>query len=46
MTTLFPVFAFLVGMLGVTVLAFILRPAKAAVIDQRLQEVKRSPWAS
>lgn len=42
MTTLIPVFAFLVGMLGVTLLAFIFRPAKAAVIGQRLQEVTGS----
>ena len=42
MTTLIPVFAFLFGMLGVTVLAFMFRPAKAAVIDSRLQEVTRS----
>ena len=39
MTTLLPLFAFLFGMLGVTVLAFMLRPAKAVVIDQRLREV-------
>ncbi len=42
MTTLIPVFAFLVGMLGVTLLAFMFRPAKAAVIGQRLQEVTGS----
>lgn len=42
MTALIPVFAFLVGMLGVTLLAFIFRPAKAAVIGQRLQEVTGS----
>ena len=42
MTTLLPVFAFLLGLLGVTVLAFMFRPAKAAAIDQRLQEVTRS----
>ena len=42
MTTLLPLFAFLFGMLGVTVLAFLLRPAKAAVIDQRLREVTGS----
>jgi len=41
-TTLIPVFAFLVGMLGVTLLAFMFRPAKAAVIGQRLQEVTGS----
>ena len=42
MTALLPVVAFLVGLLGVTVLAFLLRPAKAAVIDRRLQEVTGS----
>ena len=46
MTTLLPVLAFLVGMLGVSVLAFVLRPAKAAVIGQRLQEVTRSRQGS
>ncbi len=39
MTTLFPVLAFLIGMLAVTALAFTLRPATAAAIDQRLREV-------
>ena len=39
MTTLLPLFAFLLGALGVAGLALMLRPAKAAVIDQRLREV-------
>ena len=42
MATLLPVFAFLFGMFGVAMLAFMLRPAKAAVVDRRLQEVTRS----
>ena len=42
MTTLLPLFAFLLGTLGVMVLAFLLRPAKAVVIDQRLREVTGS----
>ena len=39
MTLLFPLLAFLVGTVGVTALAFTLRPARAAAIDQRLREV-------
>ena len=46
MTTLFPVFAFLIGMLGVTAVAFLLRPAKAVVIDRRLRELTGSPQRS
>ncbi len=46
MTTLLPVFAFLVGMLGVTALAFMLRTAKAGVIDRRLQDVTGSRQGS
>ena len=42
MTTLLPVFAFLFGMLGMAVLAFLGRPANAVVIDRRLQEVTGS----
>ena len=43
MTTLLPVFAFLVGLLVVGALAFMLRPAKASGFDRRLQEVMKSP---
>ena len=39
MTTLLPVLAFLFGLLGVSVLAFMLRPGKAVVIDRRLREM-------
>ena len=46
MTTLIPVFAFLVGMLGVTMLGFMFRSTKAVVIDQRLREVTASPQRS
>ncbi len=42
MTTLLPAFAFLFGLLCVTVLAFMFRPARAAAIDQRLREVTGS----
>lgn len=42
MTMLFPLLAFLVGTLAVTALAYTLRPARAAAIDQRLREVTGS----
>ena len=43
MTTLLPLFAFVIGMVGVTVVAFMFRPAKAVAIDQRLREVTGAP---
>lgn len=39
MTTLLPVFAFLLGLLGVGGLALMLRPTRAVAIDRRLREV-------
>ena len=46
MTTLIPILAFLVGMLGVTMLGFMFRSTKAVVIGQRLREVSAAPQPS
>ena len=42
MTTLLPILAFVLGLLGVSVLAYVLRPAGAGAIDRRLREVTGS----